>query len=84
MPGPRARVLYDPNAAAGALVNQIEPATVPTLGLRLERRYMLARGTNGLPVLWSQRRRLPLLAPPAPHLRFDVMEEAIEIESPGS
>lgn len=62
-------------------VHQIEPATVPSLGLRLERRTMLARGTDGLPVLWQQRRRLPLLAPPAQHGRFDVMQEAIEIEA---
>jgi hypothetical protein len=43
----------------------------------VEQRYMLARGTDGMPVLWSQRRRLPLLSPPAPHLRFDVMQEEI-------
>ena len=48
---------------------------IPTLGLRLERRAMLARGTDGRPVLWTQRRRLPLLAPPAPKLRFDVLQE---------
>jgi hypothetical protein len=81
MPEPRARVLFDATAAPGDPVHQIEPATVPTLGLRLERRYMMARGTDGLPVLWSQRQRLPLLSPPAPHLRFDVMEEEITFEA---
>jgi hypothetical protein len=81
LPEPRARVLYDRQAPARGPVHQIEPATVPSLGLRLERRYMLARGTDGLPALWSQRRRLPLLAPPAPHLRFDVMEEEITEEA---
>jgi hypothetical protein len=75
MPEPRARVLYDAGADASDPVHQIEPATVPALGLRLQRRYVMARGTDGLPVLWSQRQRLPLLAPPAPHLRFDVMQE---------
>jgi len=54
---------------------------VPSLGLRLERRYMLARGTDGQPVLWSQRRRLPLLAPPALGVRFDLMQEEIEMET---
>jgi len=38
---------------------------------------MLARGTDGRPILWSQRRRLPLLSPPAPRLRLDVMQEAV-------
>ena len=32
---------------------------------------MLARATTGEPVLWTQRRRLPVLAPPALALRFD-------------
>ena len=63
-------------ASPPALVHQIEPASVPTRGLQLERRYVLGRGTDGQPVLWTQRRRLPLLAPPAPHLRFDVMRES--------
>ena len=81
MPEPRARVLFDPSAVAPAPVHQIEPSTVPSLGLRLERRYMLARGTDGQPVLWSQRRRLPLPAPPAQRIRFDVMQEEVEIET---
>ena len=34
---------------------------VPYQGLRLERRYVLARGTDGRPVLWRQRRTVPLL-----------------------
>lgn len=38
-------------ASPPALVHQIEPATVPTRGLQLERRYVLARGTDGQPVL---------------------------------
>jgi hypothetical protein len=37
---------------------------------------MLARGTDGRPLLWSQRRRLPLLAPPALRLEFDRLGEA--------
>jgi hypothetical protein len=48
---------------------------VPSHGLRLERRWVLARRTDGSPVLWSQRRRIPLLAPPVPQLRFDVLQE---------
>lgn len=83
LPEPRARVLYDAAAVPPTPPHQIEPATVPLLGLRLQRRYMLARGTDGLPMLWSQRQRLPLLEPPATHLRFDVMQERIEVEPPG-
>ncbi|AKF86649.1 hypothetical protein MFUL124B02_30895 [Myxococcus fulvus 124B02] len=77
MPEPQARVLSDPLAQPSEPAHQIEPSSVPTQGLRLERRALLARGTDGRPVLWTQRRRLPLLSPPASHLRFDVMQEAL-------
>jgi hypothetical protein len=71
MPEARATVLYD-NAASGQMpAHQIEPSTIPINGLRLERRMMLARGTDGRPVLWAQRRRLPLLAAPALRLEWD-------------
>jgi hypothetical protein len=83
LPEPRAQVLYDPQSVPPEPVHQIEPSTIPVLGLRLQRRYVLARGTDGLPVLWSQRQRLALLAPPATHLRFDVLQEEIEVEAPG-
>jgi hypothetical protein len=56
-------------------VHQIEPATIPSEGLRLRRKWMLARETNGQPRLWIQRERLPLLAPPTSGLHFDVLEE---------
>ncbi|WP_049561973.1 hypothetical protein [Nonomuraea sp. SBT364] len=49
---------------------------VPNQGMRLERRYVLARDTEGKPVLWRQRRRLPLLAGPVSHLRFDLLQES--------
>jgi hypothetical protein len=74
MPEPVSPLLRDPLAPAGGPVHQIEPATVPTTGLRLERRWVLGRRTDGRPVLWTQRRRLPNLAPPASGLRFDVVE----------
>jgi hypothetical protein len=35
---------------------------------------MLARATDGAPVLWMQRRRQPLLSPPVLTLRFDAAE----------
>ncbi|WP_431676398.1 hypothetical protein [Kitasatospora sp. KL5] len=54
-------------------VHQVEPAAIPVDGLRLERRAMLARATDGSPVLWTQRRRAPLLTPPAFRLHFDAL-----------
>jgi hypothetical protein len=68
-PGPRSELL-------GAGNGQVLAASaVPNQGLRLERRHMLARGTDGQPVLWRQRRRLPVLAGPVSHLRFDLLRE---------
>jgi hypothetical protein len=37
---------------------------------------MLARSTTGDPVLWTQRRRDLLLAPPTFALRFDLLQPA--------
>lgn len=75
MPPPVSPLLFDASAGPADPVHQIEPATVPTTGLRLERRWMLGRSTDGTPLLWRQRRRLPNLAVPASALRFDLLEE---------
>jgi hypothetical protein len=74
-PEPLARLLYDERAPATAPVHQIEPSTVPTQGLRLDRRWVMGRCTTGAPILWVQRRRQPLLAPPVSGLRFDALRE---------
>jgi hypothetical protein len=74
-PEPGAQVLNDPQAAGSEPVHVISPAAIPANGIVVERRWRLARDVNGLPVLWVQRQRKPLLAPPARQLRFDVMEE---------
>jgi len=66
-PEPVSDLIADPAHA-------IEPSAVPPRGLRLERRAMLARGTDGRPVLWTQRSTGPLSAPPALRLRWDQME----------
>jgi hypothetical protein len=71
----QAKVLRNLNAGKDAPVHQIDPSSMPRHGLRLERRYMLARDTHGQPVLWIQRRRMPLLAQPMLPLRFDVLTE---------
>jgi hypothetical protein len=72
-PAPRAVLLRGP---PGGGLHEIEPSAVPATGLRLERRYMLARATDGQPVLWLQRRRRGLAAPPSSGLRFDVLEQS--------
>jgi hypothetical protein len=40
-------------------IHEIEPSTIPTAGLKVEQRYMLARGTDARPVLWVQLQGLP-------------------------
>jgi hypothetical protein len=55
--------------------HELAASAVPNQGMRLERRYALARATDGGPVLWRQRRRLPLLSGPVSHLRFDLLRE---------
>lgn len=69
--GPRSELI---GAGAGHV---LAASAVPNQGMRLERRYALARGTDGRPVLWRQRRRLPLLAGPVSHLRFDLLKEEV-------
>lgn len=76
MPPPESDLLTDPTAGGVHPVHQIEPAALPQEGLRLERRAMLTRATDGAPVLWTQRRRHPLFTPPALRLRFDTLEPA--------
>ncbi len=74
LPPPVSDLLYDPKAPPGGPVHQLEPAAIPPEGLRVQRRAMLARSTTGEPVLWTQRRRDLLLAPPTFRLRFDVLQ----------
>ena len=75
-PEARARLLRDDRSAPpDEPVHQIAPSTVPVQGLRLDRRYVLGRRSDATPILWVQRRRLPLLSPSTSGLRFDVMEK---------
>jgi hypothetical protein len=78
-PGPTSRLLRDPAASPTDPAHEILPDTIPRAGLRLERRHVLGRRTDGEPVLWVQRRRTPLFAPPTSALRLDVLEEIPEI-----
>jgi hypothetical protein len=59
----------------GETVHEIEPATIPSIGVTLTRRHRLARDTSGAPILWSQRQRSPFLRPPTRATRFDVLAE---------
>lgn len=74
LPPPASGLLFDPASGGVHPVHQLEPAAIPQDGLRIERRALLARSTTGEPLLWTQRRRVPLLVPPALALRFDVLE----------
>ena len=67
-------LLADPEAHGVHPTHCLEAAAVPQSGVRVERRAVLIRATDGSPVLWTQRRRQPLLAPPALRLRFDVLD----------
>lgn len=73
--GPTSSLLIDPAASSTDPFHAIDPAVVPERGLRLQRRYRLGRRTDGLPVLWLERRRLPLSGLPVSGLRFDVLDE---------
>ena len=73
-PGPTSRLLQDPAAGATEPYHAIFPDVVPLAGVRLDRRFVLGRSTTGSPLLWAQRRRSPLPAPPTSRLRFDLVE----------
>jgi hypothetical protein len=71
---PPRTTLLRPTPGSGEAVHRIHPAAVPVDGLQLERRHMLGRRADGLPVLWQQRRRVRLAAPPTMNLRHDTLE----------
>ena len=75
-PAPGTRAPARSELIGGGDGHVLDASAVPNQGMRLERRYALARGTDGSPVLWRQRRRLPLAAGPVSHLRFDLLREA--------
>jgi hypothetical protein len=86
LPSPTSRLLRNPSAGTADPSHEIMPVAIPRSGLRLDRRYVLGRRVDGEPLLWVQRRRLPLMGPPMSTLRFDVLEEIPEIrptEVPG-
>jgi hypothetical protein len=74
LPPPISDLLYDAKRGPGDPVHQLDPAAIPSDGVRIERRAILARATTGDPVLWTQRRRQPLVTAPTFALRFDILE----------
>ncbi|MBY8877352.1 hypothetical protein [Actinacidiphila acidipaludis] len=74
LPAPTAELLRVRQGAT-EVVHQIEPATLPSIGVVLERRYHFARDALGRPLLWRSRRRTPSLNPPGTTMRFDVLAE---------
>ena len=75
MPPPRAEILQAGTPESSQL-HQVLPMAIPSNGIEVERRWMLARDMLGNPILWIERQRKPLRTPPARRLRFDVMAEA--------
>ncbi len=76
MPEPVSDLLLDPASGGHHPVHQVEPAAIPSDGVQIERRHLLGRRTDGQPVLWAQRRRVPLAAPPILRLQFDTFSPA--------
>ena len=77
-PGPTSRLLRDLAATDDDPAHRLARHAVPRDGIHVERRYVLGRRTDGLPVLWIQRSTRPLRSPPTSGIRFDVLEPVIE------
>ena len=74
-PHPGGRLLYAGDLKA-PMPHCISASVMAGGGFELERRWKLARGIDGKPVLWVQRQRQLLHSPPARNIRFDVLEES--------
>ncbi|RPF30325.1 hypothetical protein EDD92_0080 [Streptomyces sp. TLI_185] len=74
LPAPTAELLRV-RGGATEVVHEIAPATLPSIGVVLERRYHFARDVLGRPLLWRSRRRTPSLNPPGTTMRFDVLAD---------
>jgi len=78
--GPTSRLIGGPSVdpARAGDGHVVDGRAIPSSGVRLQRRARLARQTDGGPVLWVERRIVPILGPPASQLRFDALVEAPE------
>ncbi|MCC7125204.1 MAG: hypothetical protein IT178_10180 [Acidobacteria bacterium] len=75
-PGPVSRLIGGPSGSGLGRGHHLASTAIPSSGVMLRRRAMLARDTNGRPVLWVERSTAPVSGPPVSHLRFDVFAEA--------
>jgi len=75
-PGPLSRMIGGPAGSGLGRGHQLASTAIPSNGVMLRRHAMLARDTNGRPVLWVERSAAPVSGPPVSHLRFDVFAEA--------
>lgn len=74
-PGPVSRLIGGPSGAGLGRGHMLASRAIPSNGVMLRRRAMLARDTSGRPVLWVERSAAPVAGPPTSHLRFDVFAE---------
>jgi hypothetical protein len=74
-PGPVSRLIGGPSGAGIGRGHQLAAGAIPSNGVLIRRRAMLARDTAGQPVLWVERSAAPVAGPPTSHLRFDVFAE---------
>jgi hypothetical protein len=74
-PGPVSRLIGGPSGAGNGRGHQLASDAIPSNGVLLRRRAMLARDTEGRPVLWVERSTAPVTGPPVSHLRYDVLAE---------
>ena len=89
--------LLDPDTVTGSSLPQPEAVAlqptgegphrlagtaVPATGMCLTQRYVLARATDGAPLLWLRNEVSPLSAPVAPGLRFDAIVPGKELYDP--
>jgi hypothetical protein len=75
--GPHSQLIGGPSGAGAGRGHHVAARAIPSSGVKLQRRAMLARATTGEPVLWIERSARPLTAPPTSHLRFDVLAEDV-------
>lgn len=80
-PGPVSRLIGGPSGPGLGRGHELSSTAIPSNGVMLRRRTMLARDTAGRPVLWVERSTGPVRGPPVSHLRFDVLAE--EPQAPG-
>ena len=82
-PGPISRLIGGPSGLGIGRGHELAATAIPSNGVILRRRAMLARDTGGRPVLWVERSTAPVMGPPVSHLRFDVFAEDPPAQSGG-